>query len=92
MGENQKFKWGLIIGVALLLGACASNGEKLGTDNGDYQEWAAVGYFKPEPEGDGELIGVFDSKKACEAARSNWLQTQVAGTAISALCLGVDPH
>lgn len=58
------------------------------------QQYAAFGYMSPGPNGNAEVIGVFETRTDCDAAAEGWMSRQVAGNPVYAECAewdGVDP-
>jgi hypothetical protein len=68
------------LGLLCLTAACASNGD-------EESRWVAKGWLTPTPQGEAEVIGLYDSRDDCEAAIDDWLQSQVVGNPIHAECL-----
>lgn len=66
------------MGALVLLSACATPA--------DGRQYGAYGYLSPGLNSDPELIGVFDSKDACEEAAEAWETRQVVGNPIHAEC------
>ncbi len=64
--------------------ACATSGDAT------FKEFAAYGYLTPGPTSEPELIGIYDSVEACEAAAKEWTMRQVVGNPIFAECYPVD--
>ena len=54
------------------------------------RQWAAHGYLQPTPEGDGDVIGIFDSLDDCRDAADDWTTRQVVGNPVIAECYAVD--
>lgn len=52
--------------------------------------WAANGWLTPGRNGEPELIGIYDTRPACQAAVDGWLSRQVVGNPIHGECLPVD--
>ena len=58
------------------------------------QQYAAFGYMSPGPNGNAEVIGVYEDRMDCNAAAEGWMSRQVAGNPVYAECEewdGVDP-
>ncbi|MEO1250941.1 MAG: hypothetical protein AAFW81_01185 [Pseudomonadota bacterium] len=55
------------------------------------QTFGAYGFLSPAPTGQGELIGVYDTRAECQAAAENWMSRQVVGNPVSAECYPSDP-
>lgn len=77
--------------AATTLVACASSGGAPGADYGEAQ-WAANGWLSPDRAGEPELIGLYVTRRACEAAVDDWMASQVVGNSISGDCLPIDRH
>ena len=75
-----------ITAAVFLSAACASNGAH------DVEEWAAHGFLKPVPEGESEVIGLFDDYDDCEDAAEAWASRQVVGNPVYAACYPVDKN
>lgn len=77
--------------AAMTMAACASTGAAPRADYGEAQ-WAANGWFSPDRSGEPELIGLYATRLACEAAVDDWLASQVVGAPVSGDCLPIDRH
>ena len=71
---------------AAALSACATYSGSTGA------RWAAHGYLTPDPNGDPEIIGSYDSEADCRAAVDDWMSRQVVGNPVSGDCLPIDSH
>lgn len=82
-GAKKLFRSAISIAVLIAATACAS---------ASHVEYAAYGYLTPGPSSEPELIGVFDTREACEAAGEAWMSRQVVGNPVYAECLPADPN
>ena len=78
-------KFAAAFALAFGSAACVS-----GSAPGRGAEWGATGWLDPDRRGEGEVIGVFDTRAACEAAVDAWMARQVVGNPVSGACLPVD--
>ncbi len=77
-----------VVALANTLAACASNGGPVPAD----EQWAAHGYLTPGPTSEPDIIGIYDTKSACNDAVEAWMSQQVVGNPVSGECLPVDIH
>lgn len=77
--------------AATNLVACASSAAAPGAEYGEAQ-WAANGWLSPDRSGEPDLIGLYATRRACEAAVDDWLASQVVGNPVSGDCLPIDRH
>jgi len=79
-----------VCAATTLAAACATNG---GEDVGDGEpQWAANGWLTPGMSDEPEIIGLYLTRKACEAGLDEWLSRQVVGNPIHGECLPIDRH
>jgi hypothetical protein len=78
----------LVTIIASLLPGCATTGGD--ETSSEAPKWAAHGWLTPAPQGEPEVIGVYEDREDCEAALDDWLQRQVVGNPIHGECLPVD--
>ena len=73
------FRTAIFSCAGVLVHACAA-----------YPQYAAHGYLSPGPTGEPELIGIYDSMGACQAAADAWASRQVVGNPVYSECLPID--
>lgn len=54
------------------------------------ESWAANGWLTPDPSGEPEIIGLYRTRKECEAAVDGWKARQVVGNPVFGICLPID--
>lgn len=81
----------LVCAATFGLVACATDSADGNAEYGEAR-WAANGWLSPDRSGEPEIIGLFTTRDACEAALDEWLAQQVVGAPISGVCLPVDRH
>jgi hypothetical protein len=84
-------RWIFVCIATTALSACASSGVEPEADYGEAQ-WAANGWLSPDRAGEPELIGLYTTRRACEAAVKDWMASEVAGLPVSGDCLPIDRH
>ena len=72
-----------VFSLLLIVSACA-------TTRDAQPQWSAFGYLSPTPDDDPEVIGLYATKRECEAAAQEWMTRQVVGNPISSECLPID--
>ena len=78
-----------------LVAACATSKEAASapiSGDEDGPQWAAYGYIGMAKQSEDNLIDVFASRDACDAAVDAWTSRQVAGALVWGECLPVDPQ
>ena len=80
--ERSFLSCAVTVVIGLMGNACSSVG--------DVQTYDAYGYLSPGPQDDGELIGTYESRAACEKAADAWASNQVVGNPVHTECYPVD--
>lgn len=78
-----------VCAAALAASACASMSEQPESSAGEPQ-WAANGWLTPDPSGEPEIIGLYMTREACEAAVDDWMSRQLVGNPVHGECLPID--
>ncbi|GAB4518410.1 MAG: hypothetical protein Kow00133_03460 [Amphiplicatus sp.] len=76
------------LGAGAALAACATPGPERAPS--PEPQWAANGWLTPGPTGEPEIIGLYVTRKQCEAAVEDWLSRQVVGNPVYGECLPID--
>lgn len=83
----------LICAAASAASACASSSlETLEKSSVGEPQWAANGWLTPGTDSEPEIIGLYVTREACEAAVDEWMSRQVVGNPIHGDCLPIDRH
>lgn len=78
----------IAFGAGASLAACATLGPERAP--GPEPQWAANGWLTPGPTAEPEIIGLYVTRKECEAAVEDWLSRQVVGNPVYGECLPID--
>ncbi|HXI87668.1 MAG TPA: hypothetical protein VNH64_09430 [Parvularculaceae bacterium] len=76
--------------LAATLGGCATVSSSQSGEAGAH--WAANGWLNPGMTDEPEVIGLFATRGACEAAVKEWMSRQVVGNPVHGECLPIDRH
>ncbi|MFQ5563790.1 MAG: hypothetical protein ACE5FO_09505 [Parvularculaceae bacterium] len=84
---------GFLLSAASGFAVACATADPGGPETGErIPQWAANGYLTPGRTDEPEIVGLYLTKKACEAALDAWMSRQVVGNPVSGECLPIDRH